>query len=74
MIKLLFQLLCFYLLYKLVVDFIVPVYKTTRQLKSKMSEMQKKMEDQQQAGFQTPKYEAKPADSNKEYIDYEEVR
>jgi hypothetical protein len=39
-----------------------------------MSEMQKKMEDQQQAGFQTPKYEAKPADSNKEYIDYEEVK
>jgi len=74
MIKLLFQLLCFYLLYKLIVDFIVPVYKTTRQLKSKMSEMQRKMEEQQRAGFQTPKYEPKPADTNKEYIDYEEVR
>ena len=74
MIKLLFQLLCFYLLYKLIVDFIVPVYKTTRQLKSKMSEMQRKMEEQQRAGFQTSKYEPKPADTNKEYIDYEEIR
>ena len=58
----------------MIVDFIVPVYKTTRQLKSKMSEMQRKMEEQQRAGFQTPKYEPKPADTNKEYIDYEEVR
>ncbi|MGN6166265.1 MAG: hypothetical protein ACTHOF_17165 [Flavisolibacter sp.] len=65
------------MLYKLVFDFIIPVYKTTRRVKNGFKEMNERMR-QQAEGFQRqnaqpskPKVEQhKPGD----YIDFEEVK
>ena len=65
-----------YLLYKLIFNFIIPVYKTTKQMKSKMQDMQEHIQRQQQqqqgatAAAESPK-KAVPAD---DYIEFEEVR
>ena len=39
-IRIIFELLVLYLVYKLIFDFIIPVYKTTKQVSKKMGEMQ----------------------------------
>lgn len=44
--KILFELFVLYLVYKLIFDFIVPVYQTTKQVKQKVGEMQQKMNEQ----------------------------
>ena len=65
-----------YLLYKLIFNFIIPVYKTTKQMKSKMQDMQEHIQRQQQqqqgatAAAESPK-KSVPAD---DYIEFEEVR
>ena len=46
--KLAFELFIIYLVYKLIFEFIIPVYNTTRQMKQKMTEMHQKMQEQQQ--------------------------
>lgn len=74
MFKLLFQLFMLYLLYKLIFNFIIPVYRTTKQMKSKMQDMQEHIQRQQQQGpaasAESPK-KSVPAD---DYIEFEEVR
>ena len=75
-IRVLFELLVLYLVYKLIFDFIIPVYKTTRQVSQKMGEMQSKMNEhpgkqQSQANTATEK-PAEPA--NADYIEFEEVK
>ena len=45
-IKVIFELFVLYLLYKLIFDFIIPVYQTTKQVKQKVGEMQSKMNEQ----------------------------
>ena len=76
--KVLFQVFLFYLLYKFIFDFIIPVYRTTKQMKHKMADMQAKMQEaarrqeaftaQQKTAPRTEKVEAG------DYIDYEEVK
>jgi hypothetical protein len=81
-IRVIFELLVLYLVYKLIFDFIIPVYRTTKQVNKKMGEMQSKMNDhfnQQSAGSggqsqaNTPTEKAaKPA--KEDYIEFEEVK
>ena len=74
----LFFTFLFYLLFKLVADFVIPIYKTTRQVKRKFSEMQQHMN--QASGTANP--QGKPfSGTNKaaekrydDYIDFEEVK
>jgi hypothetical protein len=77
MFRILFYAFLFYMLYKLVFDFILPVYRTTRQVKKGFREMNERM--RQQTGefhqsnhsSQSPKVEkTQPGD----YIDFEEVK
>jgi hypothetical protein len=72
-----------YLLYRLIFGFIVPVYKTTRQLKKQFREMHGRMEDamrREQGAAEMDENLNKPAgSSNKkttpgDYIDFEEVK
>lgn len=77
MLKALFELFVLYLVYKLIFDFIIPMYTATKQASQKMSEMQNKMNDhfsrqQQQPGAGTTEKPAKPA--REDYIDFEEVK
>ena len=76
--KLALELFVLYLLYKLVFDFIIPVYRTTKQMSGKMRDMQEKMNQQQQQqaqGFQeNTRQQATAKRSSDDYIDYEEIK
>lgn len=77
-IRIIFELLVLYLLYKLIFDFIIPVYKTTKQVSRKMGEMQSKMNDNiknQQANTQASAPNEKAArPAREDYIEFEEVK
>jgi hypothetical protein len=71
------EIVVIYILYKIIFDFIVPVYKASKQVKSNINEFKAKTQQQaqqqnynQQQAQQTTN--AKPV--AKEYIDYEEVK
>ena len=77
MLKVLFELFVMYLLYKLVFDFIIPIYQTTKQVKQKVGEMHRNINEQMQKQSDqfttTPKTTPPKADKD-DYIDYEEVK
>ncbi|MCX6313247.1 MAG: hypothetical protein D4R55_01825 [Chitinophagaceae bacterium] len=75
-LEVLFELFVLYLLYKLIFDFIIPVYQTTKQVKQKVGEMQQKMNEQmkQQQSFTTAPKETPQKPTREDYIEYEEVK
>ena len=79
MIRILFFAIAAYFLYRIIFDLIIPIYKTTRQVKKGFKEMNKKMNEQreQQSGFQhNPSSHGSPASKPRtsEYIDFEEIK
>ncbi len=80
--KVIFELFVLYLLYKLVFDFIIPVYNTTKQVKKQFGDMQSTMQEQmkKQPQQEQNQYSAKNSATaprqpkNDDYIDYEEVK
>jgi sortase (surface protein transpeptidase) len=77
MFKTLFLLLGLYLLYKLIFEFIIPIYNTTTQVKQRVNEMQQKMNEQMQPknNFDSPpKQSSTEKPKRDDYIDFEEVR
>ncbi|MDB5279094.1 MAG: hypothetical protein JWR61_4049 [Ferruginibacter sp.] len=78
--RLAFELFVLYLLYKLVFELIIPVAKTTKQVKKQFgdmsAQMQEKMNAQQQAntGYKATKNPAPPVNKSDDYIDFEEVK
>lgn len=76
MIKLIFYGILFYMLYKLIFDFIIPVSKASNQIRSKMKEAQERQQEyyrQHQQPEQPEERKASPA-SDAEYIDFEEIK
>ena len=77
MLRYLFYAFLIYLAYRLIFHFIIPIYKTTKQVKKQFREMHGQMEDHlnQQTNQQTmpPKQEDKKAQAG-DYIDFEEVK
>lgn len=76
-LKILFELFVLYLVYKLIFDFIIPVYQTTRQVKQKMGEMQSRMNEQmkkQESSSFTAQKEEKNQPAREDYIEFEEVK
>jgi len=78
MLRYLFFAFLIYLAYRLVFHFIIPIYKTTRQVKKQFREMHSRMQDNMS---QQPPYQqsATPATENKkkqagDYIDFEELK
>ena len=78
MLRYLLYAFLIYLAYRLVFHFIIPVYKTTRQVKKQFREMHNRMQDHmsQQPPHQQP---ATPVTENKkqqagDYIDFEELK
>jgi hypothetical protein len=73
----LYALLAWFL-YNLIFRFIIPVYKTTRQVKKKFREMHEQMQQEQvkQQGFnqQAPAQKSSPSSRNEDYIDFEEIK
>jgi hypothetical protein len=71
----LFYAFLIYLAYKLIFEFIIPVVRTTRQVKKGFREMKSRMEGNGFGGSGTqPQPETKKKDIPGEYIDYEEVK
>lgn len=76
-LELLGELLVVYILYKVIFGFIIPIYQTTKQVKTKMNDMHSRMQEQQRAQSSQTTQEPikKPtAVSKDDYIDYEEVK
>lgn len=65
-----------YLLFKLIVDFVIPVYKTTQRVKRSFREMQQKMQGQSSHASQpqNDKVHDKKKKPSSDYIDFEEVK
>lgn len=64
------------ILYKLIFDFIIPVYRTSRDIRKRFREMHQQMSDNanrfNQQNVQQKEPEKKPV--QKDYIDFEEVK
>ena len=66
-----------YLLFRVIFDFVIPIYKTTRKVKQTFREMNERMNQQQNgsaAQQQTTSEPAKKKSTLGEYIDFEEVK
>lgn len=71
-LKIAFELFVVYLLYKLIFDFIIPVYQTTKQMKQKIGEMQQDMNQQKQ--YKNQDNTTVNASSKGDYIEFEEIK
>lgn len=81
--KILITIFLLWLAYKVIFDFIIPVYQSTKQVRQQMGDIQARMREQfqqqqqtQQAGQQQQQRQQtsqQPADKG-DYIDFEEVR
>lgn len=78
MIRILLYALLIWFLYKLIFGFIIPVYRTTQQMKKKFREMHDRMQEEQlkQQGFQQQAAAEKATSKvpGGDYIDFEEVK
>ena len=83
MLRYLFYAFLIYLAYRLVFHFIIPVYKTTRQVKKQFSEMNSRMQDHMNQSPYAKAAEDKQSSNtnttNKkeqagDYIDFEELK
>ena len=80
MFKLLWELFLFYLLYKFIFGLVIPVYRTTRQVKKQMNQFEQRYREEQKA--HAPQHQAYQQDGSKstqpksdhDYIEFEEVR
>lgn len=80
--RIVFELFALYLLYKLIFDFIIPVARTTRQVKKQFSEMNNRMQEtmqQQQAQQQKNTFtknttQATTSGKSDDYIEFEEIK
>ena len=78
MLRALLELFVLYLLYKVIFDFIIPVYQTTKQVKQKVNEMQRNMNEQanqqQRNQYTSTANQASPKPKSDDYIEFEEVK
>ena len=82
MIKFIFYGLVVYLIYKIIFEFVIPVSKASNQMHEKIQQMQEQQRFQQeqaraQAQAQAkaePVTSSKPASSDKDYIEFEEIK
>ena len=77
--RLLFELFVVYILYKFIFDFIIPVYKTSKQVKQKMNDMNNRMHRDQNkpVNDQFSRPQTNDGDikrAKEDYIDYEEIK
>lgn len=76
------EIILLYFLYKLIFDFIIPIYQTSKKVKKQFGEMHSKMQDQMNtfnqqqnsAGINRDKPTSQEPTKKEDYIDYEEVK
>ncbi len=81
MLRALIEIFFLYLLYKLIFDFIIPVYQTTKQVKHKVNKMQQDMNEhiqRQNSQFNSGANKQEDAKASRktsdDYIDFEEMK
>jgi hypothetical protein len=76
MLQFILYALLIWFLYNLIFKVILPVYKTTRQVKKRFNEMRQQMEDNQRQQDNTVPPQASPKKSAPagDYIDFEDVK
>jgi Sec-independent protein translocase protein TatA len=69
------ELFLIYLLYRLIFNFIIPIYQSTKKIKKQFGEMQSKMQSDMNAYQNQPKPQQQEPAKKKEgdYIEFEEV-
>ena len=75
--RILLYVFLIYLAYKIIFDLIIPVYRTTKQVKKGFKEMNERMNDyRNQQGPQPaqPEQPKKSTDKSGDYIEYEEIK
>ncbi|HUQ67538.1 MAG TPA: hypothetical protein VM101_15355 [Flavitalea sp.] len=74
MIRYLFWTIAFYLLIRFIFNFVIPVFRATKQMKGQMREFQNRMQSDPEQPFQQ-KHEPSGTEVKKgDYIDFEEVK
>ena len=75
-LRFLFFFFIAYILYKFIFYFVIPIYKTTRQVKRSFREMNERMHQNmnEQSPFQNQPVSEPKKDSKGDYIDFEEVK
>ena len=77
-LRLIGQILLIYILYKLIFDFIIPIYQTSKRVKRQVREMNAKMQEQMNAQNQQQSAAANTTRQEpvkkEDYIDYEEIK
>lgn len=77
-LRLIGELLLIYILYKLIFDFIIPLYQTTKRVKKQVREMNAKMQEQMNAHNKqqtsAPPTNPKETVKKEDYIEYEEIK
>ena len=73
------EIFLLYLLYKLIFDFIIPVYESSKKIKKQFGEMQEKMQNdmrnyQNQQPTQQSSQHEKTSKKEDDYIDFEEIK
>ena len=70
------ELFIIYIVYKLVFNFIIPVYVASKQMNKKMDEFKQQMQQnqQQQQSSTTARPQTSKSGSEDDYIDYEEIK
>ena len=75
MIEWLFAFLIFYLLYKLIFDFILPVSRASSQIRNRMNQInQQQQNNYNSSQTNTSAQQTKSKPPSDEYIDYEEIK
>lgn len=74
----LFFTFLFYVLFKLVFDFVIPIYRTTRKVRQSFRDMHQKMQEQQGGSAPYSSTQNSSPQNNRQpsgdYIDFEEVK
>ena len=77
MFKLLVELFLFYLLYRFIFELVIPIFRTTREVKKKMNEFQQNLNRTAENNRTSNESAAKPTASKppkEDYIDFEEIK
>lgn len=77
LLKLAAEIFVIYLLYRLIFNFIIPIYKSTSQIKKQFRDVQSRMNEEmnrQQQNTTTPTDSTPPAPKDADYIEFEEVK
>lgn len=72
----LFWAIGLYILIRFVFNFVIPVFRATRQMKSQMRDFQTRMQNHQEQDFKhaNSRQQDKPSVKQGDYIDFEEIK